>query len=479
MILIILLFEFSFSIRRFPKNFRFCAATAAYQIEGAATEDGRTPSIWDNFSHIPGKIYNGDNGDVADDHYHLFKEDIDLMRSYGIQTYRFSISPTRILPTPDYTPNQLGIDHYKEELEYLVRSGIEPLLTLFHWDLPQYLDELYGGWLNSTAIVDFFKAYSDVVFKEFGKYVKKWTTFNEPRSFCLNGYQTDIRAPGHTNAPEREPYDCIRSVLLAHAAISKVYREKYRETNNGQITIVLDCNWQEPLTDSINDSYAAQRGFDFYLGVFADPIYFGHFPQSVIDGAQDRLISFTPEEAASIQGSVDAFALNSYTSTYVRDAPELEYGVSYNTDGKFVRTFIALNGTQIGEDAEPDWLKIVPWGIHHLLKYINDRYHPGEILITENGLCVKGEPELPLPDVLHDQGRVNFYKGYLGAVLDAIDEKVPVSTFCAWSLLDNFEWASGLYQRFGITYVDYATQARYPKDSALWFAGLIAGRNFV
>nr|AEW67362.1 beta-glucosidase [Coptotermes formosanus] len=473
----LLLFFFGLSIsegRVFPPSFKFCAATAAYQIEGAAREEGRSPSIWDVFSHIPGKTDGGQNGDNAVDHYHLFKDDIDLMKQLNFDVFRFSLSPSRILPTPDYKVNEEGIFHYRRVLEYLKFQGIKPLVTLFHWDLPQYMDELYGGLLNATALKEFFSKYAEAAFDGLGDLVDSWSTFNEPYTSCMQGYQYGSMAPGRNIHPESEPYDCIHAVLVSHGAVAKIFKEKFpKGTSNKTISIAVNCDWQEPYTDSEEDKNASIRGLDYYLHVFMDPIYFGKYPDGMVERSQGHLKPLTPEEVELINGSVDVFALNSYTSNYVYNDPNLTLGESYDNDGLLGKTFTSINGTSIGNVTEPSWLYNVPWGIGKLIRHINQRYNPGEILVTENGLCVTGEPNWVGDEVLKDQGRIDFYKGYLNAILDAVEEGVPVSTFCAWSMFDNYEWARGYTQRFGITYVNYTTQERFFKDSALWFGRLI------
>jgi beta-glucosidase len=309
-----------------PIPFLWGVATAAYQIEGATTDGGRGSTIWDTYSTIPGKIDKGDTGAIADGSYYRTKEDIQLIKNMGVQSYRFSIGWSRIMPTGTFPVNQAGIDHYNEVIDELIRQGIEPLVTLYHWDLPSGLEDKYGGWL-STEIENDFAAYADVAFAAFGDRVKMWSTINEPWSFCLMGYVTGDFAPGRcsdrTKCPAgdsmTEGYIAAHNVLNSHAKAVELYRKKYQVAQQGRIGIVLNQDWAEPLTDDPLDISAAERHNEFTMSWFADPIVFGTYPESMIRLVGDRMPQFTEEQKVRIKGSYDYFAFNHYSTKYYYD----------------------------------------------------------------------------------------------------------------------------------------------------------------
>ena len=388
--------------------FLWGVATAAYQIEGGTNMDGRGPSIWDDFSKIVGKIKNGDNGDYADGSYERFREDIKLMKNMNVKSYRFSISWSRIMPTGQYPINQEGIDHYKSLLKELKAANIEPLVTLYHWDLPSNLHNKYGGWLSPHIEFDFL-AYADVCFREFGHLVKLWTTMNEPWTFCYLGYGSGIFAPGRcsdrSTCPEgdssTEAYLAAHNVLNSHAAAVELYRTKYQSNQKGLIGMTLNQDWAEPLTSDPLDIAAAERRNEFLIGWFADPIVFGKYPQSMIDRIGDRLPTFTTEQSARLKGSYDFYGLNHYTSKYFsRSTFTTPYdsdsntttnsnsngtttlssnitnvaGVGWATDQGNKEHRYDLNGVIIGPQAASPWLNVVPWGFYKMLMWNHNRY---------------------------------------------------------------------------------------------------------
>ncbi|KAG2386432.1 hypothetical protein C9374_002878 [Naegleria lovaniensis] len=322
----------------FPSDFIFGTATAAYQIEGAYNDDGRGMSIWDEFSHTLGKTANGDTGDVADDHYHKVRQDVDLLYDLGIKNYRMSISWTRILPNGLLSGgvNQQGIDHYNMEINYLISKGINVMITLFHWDYPQYLESVFGGWLNKNVSISAFCDYADLCFQLFGDRVKLWITLNEPWVVAWLGYGVGVNAPG-IRTPDKsenndssvnsrtygnsstEPYLAAHHQLLAHAHAVKIYRSKYQSIQQGKIGIALNSNYNEPLNENDPlDIEAAERQQLFDLGWFADPIVFGDYPQVMKDlVGKERLPEFTIEEQQILAKSFDFIGLNHYTSRYV------------------------------------------------------------------------------------------------------------------------------------------------------------------
>jgi len=466
---------------QFPSDFGWGTATAAYQVEGAVKAGGRGPSIWDIFSHTPGKVYNNQTGDVAVDQYHRYVDDLKMMGSLGFKFYRFSISPTRILPNGRGQANQAGIRYYNNIINTALANGLVPFATLYHWDLAQALATSYGGWLNIKSVYDFV-TYARICFQQFGDRVKHWLTFNEPLTFSWIGYGVGVHAPGRCSDRTRcrygnsstEPYIVSHNVLLAHARAVQLYRAQFQRSQNGFIGITLNCDWSEPLTDSAADILAAGRHLDFQLGWYADPIFFGDYPPIMRQLVGDRLPVFSTEDKLLLKGSHDFFGLNHYTTAYGFYQP-LSGEPNWGSD-QLAGTTVFRNGVAIGPAADSSWLYVVPWGIGKLLRYVSLKYGNPPIYITENGVDVPNESSLPLAQALNDTFRVDFYSGYLKEVLSAINDGVAVKGYIAWSFCDNFEWADGYQKRFGLHYIDYKNNlTRYQKASALWFKQLIAG----
>jgi len=340
----------------------------------------------------------------------------------------------------------------------------------------------YGGWLNESMSL-YFTNYADACFKSFGDRVKHWITFNEPLSFSISGYSTGAHAPGrcsnrsicNAGNTSTEPYIVTHNVLLSHAAAVHLYRTKYQSAQNGKIGITLNCDWSQPFTNSLRDRAAAERHLEFQLSWFADPVFFGDYPQVMKDLVGTRLPAFTPDQKISLRGSHDFFALNHYTSTYAShpvSPPPTD--PSWDSDQNAFLTR-EKDGKFIGPAADSSWLYVVPWGIRRMLNWVNDRYQDTEIYITENGVDVPKESSMPLQEALNDTFRVNFLKDYIAEVGNAIQDGVPVKGYFLWSLMDNFEWADGYSKRFGIHYVDYTNgEKRYQKNSAKWYSNFIA-----
>lgn len=450
----------------FPEDFIWGTATSSYQIEGAANIDGKGPSIWDAFCSIPGKIQKNDTGDIACDHYHKFKEDIQLMKNMGVKAYRFSIAWARIMPTGKDTVNEKGIQFYSDLIDELLKAGIEPWVTLYHWDLPLALQMENDGWLGDS-ISDHFSAYANLCFDRFGDRVKNWITLNEPWVVAILGYGQGVFAPGRIS--NSEPYLAAHNLILAHAKAVKLYRHNYSH-QKGQIGISNNCDWREPLTDSEQDKEAAERALQFFLSWFADPIYKGDYPKVMKERLGDRLPEFTETEKEMIKGSSDFFGLNHYTTMYAshsdgNDAEESVYGNGGISEDQDVNLSLDKNW-----DLTLMQWAVVPWGCHKLLKWISERYDYPNIYITENGCAY---PDELIDGKVDDQKRLDFYKGYLQACSQAIKEGVQLKGYFAWSFMDNFEWASGYEKRFGLHYVDFDTLERIPKKSALWFKEVI------
>ena len=453
-------------MKRFPNNFLWGTATSAYQIEGAWRTDGRGPSIWDAFAHTPGKTRNGDHGDVACDHYHSFKSDIALMKEMGVGCYRFSLSWSRLLPAGRGAVNEAGVDFYNRLIDCLLEAGIQPWVTLFHWDLPLALQMEMDGLLNPD-IADVFADYAELCFERFGDRVKNWITLNEPWCSAYLGHGNGYFPPGRTS--DDEPYIVAHHLIRAHAYVVDRYRRRFQSSQGGQIGIANNCDWREPLTDSPEDHAAAQRALEFFLGWFADPIYLGDYPASMRERVGDRLPPFTEADRKLIHGSSDFFGLNHYTTNYAavaRDAGAVATEFTGN-GGLSQDQQVQLSDDPAWEKTDMGW-SVVPWGLEKLLKWVDARYHHPAIYITENGSAWPDEDDRSV--ALHDTRRVDFLDGYIRACHEAIAAGVDLRGYMCWSFMDNFEWARGYSMRFGLHWVDFETGERVPKNSARWYA---------
>ncbi|ERN09277.1 beta-glucosidase 12 [Amborella trichopoda] len=469
--------------RDFPEDFIFGAGTSAYQIEGGATEDGKGPSIWDTFTHkFPDKIDGGNNGDMAVDSYHRYKEDIQLGKEMGLDAYRFSISWTRILPKGKLRGgvSKEGIKHYNNLINELIDNGMMPLVTLFHWDLPQYLEDEYGGFLSSKIVVDF-EDYANICFQEFGDRVKYWVTVNEPWTYSVRGYDLGISAPAHCSPSlgnctqgnsATEPYQVAHNMLLAHAAAFSLYKDKYEAAQKGVIGISLSAHWYLPYSNTNGDHEAAYRAVDFMLGWALDPITRGDYPFSMRTYVGERLPRFTENQSHNLRGSFDFIGINYYTTHYASDIPYSSFSkaVSYSNDIHVDRTGMR-NGIPIGPQGASTWLFVYPPGIKDLLVYIKERYNNPTIYITENGVDEYDNGTKPLEESLQDTIRKDCHYNHLLHIREAIRRGVRVKGYFFWSLLDNFEWEDGYSLRFGLYYVDYKNNLRrLPKLSARFFS---------
>ncbi|KAK9060100.1 hypothetical protein SSX86_020804 [Deinandra increscens subsp. villosa] len=472
--------------KNFPQGFVFGTASSAYQYEGAVKEDGRGPSIWDKFAHTFGKVTDFSNADVADDQYHLYESDIKLMKDMGMDAYRFSISWPRIFPNGSGQINQAGIDHYNALINSLLAHGIEPYVTLYHWDLPQALEDKYNGWLDAQIINDF-ATYAETCFQKFGDRVKNWMTFNEPHTFTVQGYDVGLQAPGRCSILLRlycragnsatEPYIVGHNVLLSHATAFDIYKRKYKARQNGRIGIAFDVIWYVSGTNKTEDIEATQRAQDFQLGWFLDPVMFGDYPSSMRTRVGDRLPKFSKLQSALLKGSIDFVGINHYTTWYAWHNSTSIIGVLLN-DSVADSGSITLpwkDGKAIGDRANSIWLYIVPQGFRSLLNYVKKRYGNPLVIITENGMDDPNSPFISLKNALKDEKRVKYHNDYLTNLLAAIREDgCNVKGYFAWSLLDNWEWAAGYSSRFGLYFVDYNDKLkRYAKDSAIWFKNFL------
>lgn len=470
------------SLALFPSEFMWGTATAAYQIEGAAAEDGRKPSIWDKFSAEPGKVTNGDSGKVACDHYHRFREDVRLIAALGTKYYRFSISWPRVLPDGSKgVANEKGLTFYSDLIDALLAQNIVPVVTLYHWDLPVSVSEATnGGWIGDGTVADEFAAYARLCFDRFGDRVKWWITLNEPWCSSVLGYSTGEHAPGKTDAADKDPYLAAHNLLRAHAKAARIYRDDFVAKQRGKLGITLNSEWSEPIDDSTEAQQGSKRDMDFNLGWFAHPIYKGDYPSVMRQVVGDRLPKFTDEELDDLKGSSDFFGLNHYSTRYARGIRASTNTDEQPSNSDVGRTF--FDDEAVIKEDDPSWDRtdmgwaIVPWGLRKLLAYIQKEYAPsGGIIITENGLAAH-EPNLSA--ARNDAMRISYYKNYISEAHKAIeDDKVDLRGYFLWSLMDNFEWAFGYSKRFGLYYVDYKTLEREPKPAVAWYAKVTAANG--
>ncbi|KAI5660256.1 hypothetical protein M9H77_29049 [Catharanthus roseus] len=466
------------SRKSFPSGFIFGTATSAYQVEGMASKEGRGPSIWDVFIRQPGREPNNATGEVSVDQYHRYKEDIDLLASYNFEAYRFSISWSRIFPEGSGRVNWKGVAYYNRLIDYMLEKNITPYANLNHYDLPQALQERYGGWLSEKVVKDF-ADYAEFCFKTFGDRVKDWFSFNEPRVIAALGYDNGFFAPGRCSKAfgdceegdsSTEPYIVAHNLIKCHAAASLRYRLKYQATQKGKFGILLDFVWYEPHTRSKLDNYAAQRARDFHIGWFLHPLVYGEYPKTMQNIVGDRLPKFTQTEVEMIKGSFDYVGINQYTAYYMYHVPQNNSAVGYQQDWQCGFAY-DRHGVPIGPRAHSDWLYNVPWGLYKAVMYVKERYGNPKVILAENGMDQPGN--VTLPGALVDTERVEYYKSYLKQLKKTVEGGANVIGYMAWSLMDNFEWRLGYTSRFGITFIDWNTLKRHPKMSAYWFQKML------
>jgi len=441
----------------FPKNFLWGVATSSYQIEGAWKEDGKGESIWDRFTHIPGKIANGDTGDVACDHYHLYREDVKLLKELGVKTYRLSISWPRVFPEGKGSPNKAGMEFYINLIKLLVDNGIKPAVTLYHWDLPQKLQDI-GGWANK-AVIDYYEQYAEYVFKELGSMVPIWITHNEPWVVSFEGNWQGVIAPGITDFSTALLVS--HNLLVSHGRAVRLYRKMGFK---GEIGITLNLVPMYPASQSEEDIEAAKRGDGFYNRWFLDPIFKGAYPSDMLEWYSQRVVvpEITREDLEIINTPIDFLGVNYYSSGHVKAEPGI-----WPLDAINVPT---------GRDKTDSGWEINPQGLYDLLVRLHKDYKGIKIMITENGAAFN--------DIINREGNIEddcrldyLYRHFVEAHR-AIQDGVNLKGYYVWSFLDNFEWADGYTKRFGLVYVDYATQKRILKRSGRWYREVIKNNGF-
>lgn len=437
---------------RFPRDFLWGSATAAYQVEGSPLADGAGPSIWHRFVRRPGMVLNGDTGDVACDQYRRWHEDIGLMRELGMQAYRFSVSWSRIFPDGKGRLNTAGLDHYERLVDGLLEAGIEPLCTLYHWDLPAALNDL-GGWTNRD-IAGWFADYATAVFKRLDGRVKSWATLNEPWVITDGGYLHGALAPGHRDAFETPI--ASHNLLRSHGAAVQAYRA----VGANKIGIVVNIEPKYPATDSAEDKAAVARAHAYMNRQYLDPIFFGKYPKELEEVFGDAWPAPWPEEDfALIRQKIDWLGLNYYTR-----AVTAHDETNWPLKAKTVRQPNSIY-------TETGW-EVCPQAFTDTLVWLKETYGDLPLYVTENGSAFADPPSVD-GDTLHDPERVAYLRSHVRACSDAIAKGVDLRGYMAWSLLDNLEWSLGYSKRFGIVHVDFATQKRTVKDSGRLYADII------
>jgi beta-glucosidase len=439
----------------FPNGFLWGSATAAYQVEGSSMADGAGMSIWDRFAHTPGLTRNGDTGDVACDQYRLYRQDAALMRQLGLKAYRFSVSWSRVLPEGRGAANPAGLDYYDRFVDCLLENGVEPLVTLYHWDLPAALDDL-GGWLNRD-IANWFSDYASLMFRKLDGRVKTWATLNEPWVVTDGGYLHGALAPGHKNRFEAPI--ASHNLLRAHGQAVKTYRAEGRH----RIGLVVNLEPKYPASEDPADLAAVARADAYMNRQYLDPVFLGRYPEEMAEIFGEAWPAWTDEDFALISQPIDWLGVNYYTRSVTRhDA------ASWPLKAAAVKQEGATY-------TETDW-EVFPQGLTDILVWVKQRYGDIPIQITENGAAFY-DPPTANGGTVNDPLRIDYLRTHLNAVREAIARGVRVEGYMVWSLLDNFEWSLGYSKRFGIVHVNFRTQARTPKDSARFYTQVVAGNG--
>uniref|UniRef100_J3MZ44 4-hydroxy-7-methoxy-3-oxo-3,4-dihydro-2H-1,4-benzoxazin-2-yl glucosidebeta-D-glucosidase n=1 Tax=Oryza brachyantha TaxID=4533 RepID=J3MZ44_ORYBR len=459
--------------RDFPEGFVFGAGTSAFQVEGAAAEDGRKPSIWDTFTH-QGYSTDGSTADVSADQYHHYKEDVKLMYDMSLDAYRFSISWPRLVPDGRGEINPKGLEYYNNLIDELIMHGIQPHVTIYHFDLPQVLQDEYGGILGPRFIEDY-TDYAEVCFKNFGDRVKHWVTLNEPNiepiGGCDCGYQPPQRCsyPFGTNCTggnsSTEPYIAAHHLLLAHASAVSLYRQKYQASQGGQIGLTLMGWWYEPKTDTPEDAAAAMRMNEFQIGWFMHPLVHGNYPPLMRSRVGARLPSIAASDLEKIRGSFDFIGINHYFVVRVQ---------SSDANDQRLRDYF-VDADPFEEGFDEVHFEYHPWALGKVLHHLKLKYGNPTVMIHENG--DPDWPEAPGKIDYDDGFRSEFLQSYLEALYLSIRNGSDARGYFVWSLLDGFEFLFGYGARFGLCGVDFAAAARtrYARSSARWYSGFLRG----
>ena len=435
---------------KYPPTFLWGSATASYQVEGAWNEDGKGESIWDRFSHTPGKIEDQSTGDVACDHYRRYQEDIAIMRGLGLKAYRFSTAWPRVLPAGRGRVNLPGLDFYDRLVDALCAANIEPFLTLYHWDLPQALQD-EGGWMNRDTC-HVFADYAALMVKRLGDRVKYWTTFNEPSVVMIDGHLVGAHAPGIQDP--KTAYQVGHHLLVAHGLAVQAMRAVKPDLNAG---IVLNLWPADAASDSPEDQAAAEATWQKYQTLFLDCLFKGHYPLATYNLAGENMPKVQPGDMALIAQKLDYLGVNYYSRNLV------------NAQG-------SIDPVPGSEYTEMGWEVCAP-ALRRLLNKINNEYRLPPIYITENGAAFKDEVS---PDgKVHDARRLDYLKNHFIQTRLAMQDGVDVRGYFVWSLMDNFEWGHGYTKRFGLVRVDYETQKRTVKDSGEWYAEVTRNNSVV
>ncbi|KAK4119733.1 glycoside hydrolase family 1 protein [Parathielavia appendiculata] len=471
---------------RLPEDFGWGAATAAYQIEGAASQDGKGKSVWDTYSHLQPSRTNGQHADVSCDHYNRMPEDVDLMASLGIEVYRFSISWSRVIPLGGRNDpvNEKGLAFYNDLINRLVARGIKPVVTLYHWDTPQALYDRYGGLLDTAEFRADFARYARLCFTQFGDRVRKWVTFNEPYITSIFAHLNGTLAPGHCREAgtdtKTEPWRVGHTILLSHTDVVLMYACEFQPSQKGDISIVLNGHFYEPFdAGSPADRAAAKRRMVFYIGWFGDPVFLGRdYPAEMRSYLGSRLPEFMPEERDLLRQAapLNAFyGMNHYSTKYARKLSEPPAEDDWT--GNIEESSVNSEGKEVGPASAMGWLRVAPEGFRKLLGWVWERYHV-PIIVTENGCPCVGEDDLAT--AVDDKFRQRYLGLYLDAISRAIyEDGVAVKGYYVWSLMDNYEWSAGYGPRYGIVHVDYETLKRTPKNSALYLRDTFKRRRGV
>jgi beta-glucosidase len=448
------------SAYRFPDDFLWGTATSAYQIEGSPTADGAGRSIWHRFSHTPGNTWLDQTGDVACDHYRRYKDDVAIMAELGANAYRFSIAWARIFPQGTGTVNKKGIDFYSRLVDELLKRGIRPNATLYHWDLPEALDDR-GGWLNRD-VANWFGDYAATMFEALGDRVEMWSTLNEPWVVTDGGYLSGVLAPGHSNLFEAPI--ATHNLLRSHGTAVERFRSS-KAAKKGKIGIAVNLEPKYPASDSPEDLAATRRADAYMNRQFLDPVFLGRYPDEMREIFGEAWPEWSDEDMHLIKQPIDFLGVNYYTRRVER----------YHPDHLPLKTKHVPQPQHIETDTK--W-EVYPEALTHVLLWVTERYGKPAVYITENGAAFYDPPHT-IDGKIDDPLRVEYYRQHLRAAYEAMKKGVNLKGYYAWSLFDNYEWSLGYSKRFGIVHVDYSTQQRTIKSSGRYYAEVIASKGSI